>query len=187
KLVIEANGKGALLTTSLRPHLIWGPDDPHLMPRLIQKAKDGKLLKIGEGKNRIDTIYVENAAAAHLLAADHLYPGSPVAGQCYFISDGKPVVLWDFISQVLKKLEIPPIKRSVSYNTAKIIGLFLEIFHRILNLKKEPVMTRLLAAQLATSHFFDISRARRDFGYNPIINIEEGLERLLSGIMERTG
>ena len=93
KLVLEANDAGGLLTCALRPHLIWGPGDQHLIPRLITRARSGQLRQVGDGKNLIDAVYVENAAAAHLLAADALSPGSVACGKAYFITNGLYSVL----------------------------------------------------------------------------------------------
>ena len=91
--VLAANGTRGLATVALRPHLIWGPRDNHLIPRLIQRAKSGRLRQVGTGENLISMCYVENAAAAHLQAAARLYCDSPVGGQAYFINEPEPVVM----------------------------------------------------------------------------------------------
>lgn len=184
RLAIEANGKDGLLTTSLRPHLVWGPRDKHLIPRVLQRARAGQLFIVGDGTNKVDITYVENAADAHLLAADHLRVGSPVAGQVYFISQGEPVVLWDFINRLLERLKIRKVTRAIPYGTAKSLGAVLELVYRVFPLSGEPRMTRFLASQLARSHYFDISKARRDFSYAPRITISEGLERLVDYIQQ---
>jgi nucleoside-diphosphate-sugar epimerase len=182
RCVIDANGKDGLLTASLRPHLVWGPRDRHLIPRVLQRARAGRLFIVGDGTNRVDITYVENAAEAHLQAADHLNVGSPVAGQAYFISQGEPVVLWEFINQLLEALGIPRVTKSISYATGRSIGAVLELLHTVLPLSAEPRMTRFLASQLARSHYFDISKAQRDFGYFPRITTSEGLERLVDHV-----
>ncbi|REJ68980.1 MAG: NAD-dependent epimerase/dehydratase family protein [Planctomycetota bacterium] len=176
--ILAANGSDRLATCSLRPHLIWGPRDRHLLPRLIARAHAGQLRRVGDGTNRIDTIYVENAAHAHLLAADALATDSPVAGRAYFISQGEPVNCWQWIDQLLELAGLPPVEKSVSLRTAWTAGRVLEIVHRLLGSTREPRMTRFLAAQLGNSHFFDITAARRDFGFTPQIPTEEGLRRL---------
>jgi nucleoside-diphosphate-sugar epimerase len=183
--VIAANGKQGLLTVSLRPHLIWGPGDPHLVPRIIDRAKKGKLIRVGEGTNRVDIIYIDNAVEGHIRAWQALESGSPVAGQCYFLSDGEPVVLWDWINQLLASLGINPVTKSISYGLAKNLGGLLEIVYRVFGLSGEPRMTRFLAGQLATSHYFDISRARRDFNYEVMVTPEEGMKRLLKSLEVR--
>lgn len=184
RCVIDANGKDGLLTASLRPHLVWGPRDRHLIPRVLQRARTGRLFIVGDGTNKVDITYVENAAEAHLQAADHLNVGSPVAGQVYFISQGEPVLLWDFINQLLERLGIPKVTRAISYRTARLLGAMLETVHTLFSLRGEPRMTRFLAAQLAKSHYFDISKAKRDFVYSPRITTAEGLDRLVSFIRQ---
>jgi len=183
--VIAANGKQGLLTVSLRPHLIWGPGDPHLVPRIIDRAKKGQLIRVGEGTNRVDIIYIDNAVEGHIRAWQALESGSPVAGQCYFLSDAEPVVLWDWINQLLASLGINPVTKSISYGLAKNLGGLLEIVYRVFGLSGEPRMTRFLAGQLATSHYFDISRARRDFNYEVMVTPEEGMKRLLKSLEVR--
>ena len=180
RLVIAANGRDGLLTTSLRPHLVWGPRDNHLIPKVLQRAQARQLFIVGDGLNNVDITYVENAADAHLQAADHLRAGSPVAGQVYFISQGEPVLLWGFLNQLLERLGIPKVTKAISYRTARSVGAALEMMYALFSLRTEPRMTRFLAAQLAKSHYFDISKARRDFAYEPRISTREGLERLVA-------
>jgi nucleoside-diphosphate-sugar epimerase len=182
QMVVAANGQRDLITVSLRPHLIWGPGDPHLIPRIIERAKKGQLIRVGEGTNRVDIIYIDNAVEGHIRAWQALEPGSPVAGQCYFLSDGEPVVLWDWINQLLSSLGIDPVTKSISYSMAKNLGWVLEGVYRVFGLAGEPRMTRFLAGQLATSHYFDISRARRDFNYEVMVSPEEGMKRLLKSL-----
>ena len=176
--VLAANGAGGLFTCALRPHLIWGPRDQHLVPRLIQRAGTGHLRRVGSGQNLIDTVYVENAAEAHLQAADALLPASPVCGRVYFISQGEPVNCWQWINELLALAKVPPVTKSISLKAAWRLGLALETLHRVLQINREPRMTRFLAAQLGTSHYFDISAARRDFDYVPRVSKEEGMRRL---------
>ena len=176
--VLEADEHKELMTCALRPHLIWGPGDNHLIPRLIQRAKNKKLRRVGDGTNQVDTIYVENAAEAHLMAAEALKPGSPVCGQAYFISQDDPVNLWGWINEILELAGLPRVKKSISLYWAYKLGHALEIYHETFNVKSEPRMTRFLASQLAKSHYFDIGNAKRDFGFFPRISIEEGMKRL---------
>jgi len=177
--VISANGDGGLLTCSLRPHLVWGPRDTNLIPRLIDKAKSGKLKIVGDGSNMIDTVYVENSADAHILAVDKLAsPGSPVAGSAYFISQGEPVNCWEWINDVLNRFGLPPVTRKVSFKTAYAVGSAMELAFKAFNIGSEPPMTRFLALQLAKSHYFNIDKARKELGYKPAIGTEEGMERL---------
>jgi nucleoside-diphosphate-sugar epimerase len=187
QLVLKANGTDGLLTVSVRPHLIFGPGDPHLFPRIVERGQNGQLIQVGNGANMVDVVYVENAADAHLLAADRLGQ-APIDGQAYFISQGAPVVLWAWINTILERLGLPRVQRKMSHRTARTVGAALEIAYTMLPLRGEPRMTRFLADQLATSHYFDISKARRELGYEPRIGTEEGLEITLksfAGCMTR--
>ncbi len=176
--VLESNDDAELMTCALRPHLIWGPRDRHLIPRLIERAKSKQLRRVGDGSNRVDNIYVENAAAAHIQAAQAMKPGAAVCGRAYFISQDDPVNLWGWINDVLELVGLPRVRRSISYKAAYRIGYAMEMFYEMTNKTTEPRMTRFLAAQLAKSHFFDISNAKRDFGYKPKVSNEEGMKRL---------
>lgn len=185
KLVLAANGVDGLATVSLRPHLIWGPGDPHLAPRLLERAKKGRLARVGEGGNLVDIVYIDNAVEAHLKAVDALSLGAPCAGKAYFISDGTAVVLWDWIRDLLREMKAPPVTKSISFRTAQWVGLILESIYGIFQIKSEPRMTRFLAAQLAKSHYFDISGARRDLGYAPLVGPEDGMKRLIEYLQSR--
>ncbi len=170
-----------LATCALRPHLIWGPRDPHLIPMLAQRAERGQLIQIGEGKNLVDITYVENVADAHLQAAGKLHEkGSPVAGNVYFLSDGKPINVWNWIAELLRQLELPPVKKKISKSTGMFIGAVMEIVYTLLPFLGEPRLTRFLVSNFANSYYFDISRARRDFAYAPKIDNEEGLRRTVA-------
>lgn len=177
KAVLAANGP-ELATVSLRPHLIWGPGDPHLVPRIVARAKAGKLRRIGKRPVTVDATYIDNAAEAHLLAATVLDIGSPAAGKAYFISNGEPVELWWFIDRILAEAGIPPVTRTISAWKARAAGRVLEWVYWALRLPGEPPMTRFVAEQMSTSHWYDISAARRDLGYEPRVSIEDGLKRL---------
>ncbi|MCA9021503.1 MAG: NAD-dependent epimerase/dehydratase family protein [Planctomycetaceae bacterium] len=178
RAVLEANGENGLATVALRPHLIWGPRDNHLIPRLIQRARSGRLRQVGQGTNLISMSYVENAAAAHLQAAARLFPDSPVGGQAYFINEPEPVMMWEWINQLLVDAGLQPVKKQISTKAAKRIGSVLEVIFRVLHLPGEPPMTRFLASQLSSSHYYDISRARLDFGYQPPVSFEEAMRRM---------
>ena len=159
--VLAANGRHSLLTCALRPHLIWGSRDRHLIPRLVERARNGRLRRVGDGTNRIDMVYVENAARARSASGRRTGgPGSPVAGQAYFISQGEPVNCWQWINEILALAQLPPIRNSISFRSAWHMGALLEGVYRLFRLPGEPPMTRFLASQLARSHWFDISPRR---------------------------
>lgn len=182
QLVLAANGIDGLLTCALRPHLIWGPGDNHLLPRLLERARSGRLRRVGDGQNLIDTVYVENAAEAHLSALDRLVPGSPVAGSAYFITQGEPVLLWDWVNQLLALAKIPPVEKSISLNAAYRIGWIMEKLWAILGRQSDPPMTRFIALQLGLPHYFDLTKARRELGYSPTVSTAEGLQRLAADL-----
>lgn len=177
QLVVAANGD-QLATVALRPHLIWGPGDNHLVPRILERGRSGQLRRIGKRDNLIDAVYIDNAALAHLQAADKLTIGSPVAGRAYFIANNEPIPLWDLVNQILAAGNLPPVTKSISPMLAYAAGAFLEMIYKSFGLAGEPRMTRFVARELATAHWFDLSAARRDFGYQPQISIKEGMERL---------
>jgi nucleoside-diphosphate-sugar epimerase len=176
--VLVANGQNGLSTVSLRPHLIWGPRDRHLIPRILQRAARGRLRRVGNGTNLISISYVENVARAHLLACDVLRPDSVVAGRAYFINEPEPVNLWEFVGEIVRRAGLPPISRSISAKAAWRIGAVLEAVYRSLSLPWEPPMTRFVASQLSTPHWYDVSAARRDFGYESLVSVAEGLRRM---------
>lgn len=174
--VLAANGPN-LATVALRPHLIWGPGDNHLLPKLVARARAGRLRFVGPSK-KIDTIYIDNAVQAHLDALDRLQPGAACAGRAYFISQGQPILLDDMINRLLKAVGLPPEQRRISLRTAMILGSVCEQWYRLTGNRNDPPMTRFLAEQLSTAHWFDIHAARRDLGYQPKVSLTEGLVRL---------
>jgi len=177
KAVLAAND-ATLRTVALRPHLIWGPRDNHIIPRLLRQARAGTLRRVGDGSNLVDTTYVDDAARAHLLAADALDHNPLAAGRPFFISQGEPTPLWELIDRILAAAGLPPVARAVPTPVAWTAGAILEAVYTLLRLEGEPRMTRFVAHELSTTHWFDITAARRELGYEPAISIEEGLRRL---------
>jgi nucleoside-diphosphate-sugar epimerase len=177
RLVLAASGPD-FATVALRPHLIWGPGDNHLVPRILARARAGRLRRIGTESKLIDSTYIDNAAEAHLLAFDRLSPGSPLAGKAYFISNGEPVPLWDLVNRILAAGGCAPVTRNVPLPAALAAGWLLEKVYGSLWPDAEPPMTRFLARELATAHWFDLTAARRDLSYVPRVSLEEGLRRL---------
>jgi nucleoside-diphosphate-sugar epimerase len=187
QLILAANGQNGLVTVALRPHLIWGPRDNHLLPRLIRRAAAGRLRRVGDGQNLISMSYVENTADAHLKAADALAPSSPVAGQVYFINEPEPVNLWSWIDELLALAGLPRVAKRISAVAAWRIGAACEAVYTLLRLRREPPMTRFVASQLASTHYYDTSKARRDFGYQPQVSVEEGMRRLAPALRNLAG
>lgn len=183
RMVLAANDS-SLSTVALRPHLIWGPGDPHLIPRVIDRARKGKLRQVGNGKNLVDITYIDNAAEAHVLAVEALHPEAPCAGKAYFISQGEPVVLWDWLNELLSKVGAAQVTKRISLRSASLAGAVLEALGGLLGLEREPPMTRFVANQLAKSHYFDISAAKRDLGYQPRVSLAQGMERLVEWLRQ---
>jgi nucleoside-diphosphate-sugar epimerase len=200
RAVLAANSP-ALRTVALRPHLVWGAGDPHLVPRVLARARAGRLRIVGDGLNKVDMVHVANAAAAHLLAEaaltrEELVRGSraavpspapataarPVAGRAFFITNGEPVMLWDWINDLLRALGEPPVTKKIPLSAASALGAACELAWRVLPLRGEPPMTRFIAAELAKDHWFDISAARRDLGYIPHVSMAEGTAELVASL-----
>jgi nucleoside-diphosphate-sugar epimerase len=183
QLVLEGNGN-ELATVSLRPHLIWGPGDRHLAPRIVGRARAGRLRLVGTGGNLIDMTYIDNAVDAHLGAADRLHAGAPCAGRAYFLSDGDPRPLREIVNRILAAADLPPVNRSISPRAAYFVGAILEAVYAGLRIETEPTITRFVARELATSHWFDLTAARRDLGYAPSVSFDEGMRRLEQSLTE---
>lgn len=184
KLILKANSDH-LKTTALRPHLIWGPGDTNLIPRLLERGRRGDLRMVGDGSNLVDISYIDNVVHAHLLAAEDLGAKCRSAGRPYFISQDEPVRLWEWINSLFSRLDIPRVKRRISFQKAWWAGFVMEAVYKIAGSeKKEPPMTRFLAEQLARSHWFSIDAARRDLGYHPLVSTGEGLRHLINSLQQ---
>ena len=172
KAIAEKKVLGApdkeLSVVVLRPHLLWGPGDPHLLPRIIRKAAAGKLMRIGDGHNLVDLTYIDNAVFAHLKALEYLKNCEKPRRKVFFISDNLPVRIWEWLNELLEKLSIPPVTKSMTYDKAYRLGLIFELIYRAVPFLGEPPVTRFVAGQLAFSHYFNISAAVNELGYRPV-------------------
>ncbi len=184
KRVLEANGS-QLATVALRPHLVWGPGDTHIIPGLLRRGRKGQLRRLGRADKKVDFTYIDNAAHAHLLAAERLVPGSVISGRPFFVTDDSPVPLWGFINRILKIAGLPPVERSIHPQVAYLAAGLVEAVHRILRLRSEPRLTRFLVEEMSTSHWFNVEAARQDLGYRPLIDLETGMKRVESWLAER--
>jgi len=176
--VLEANGRSGLSTIALRPHLIWGPGDPHLLPRTVARARAGRLRLLSGPPKHVDSVFIDDAAEAHLAALDHLGPGASCAGKAYFITGGEPIESGELINRVLAAVGVAPVTRRVPPRLAYAAGWVAETIYGVLGRRQEPPITRFAAQQLMTSHYFDISAAKRDLSWEPRVSFEEGLARL---------
>jgi nucleoside-diphosphate-sugar epimerase len=179
RLVLAANGAG-FATCALRPHLVLGPGDENLMPRLVARARAGKLFVVGDGTNEVSFTWIENAAAAHADALLALEPGSAHAGRAYFVAQQEPVRLWAWLAALFERCGIPAPRRRVPRSLAYGAGALLELAWKALGRADEPPMTRFLAQQLAASHSYSSAAAQRDFGYRERVSTAEATERLVA-------
>ena len=173
-----ASNDANLSTVALRPHLIWGPGDNHLVPRILQRARAGKLAFVGDGQNLVDSVFIDNAADAHVQALDRLAPDAACAGRAYFVTNDEPVPIKDLINRIVEAAGLPASNKHVPPKVAFAVGAMLEFAYSTFGLKGEPAMTRFVAKQLSTAHWYDISAARRDFGYAPRVSLDEGMALL---------
>lgn len=181
KLVLQGNSD-TLMTLALRPHIIWGPGDQHLVPRLLKNAKSGKLRIIGSGKNKVDTVYIDNLIDAHVLALEALDHQPACRGKAYFITNNEPVHLWELINRILEIHQMPVLKKKISYPIALTLARLSSSFYRIFLPKKEPLLQPYLVHELALSHWFDGSESHRDLGYSPRINMDQALQLFASSL-----
>ncbi len=186
RLVLAADGD-ELATVALRPHLVWGPGDTNLVPKIIERARRGQLRLVGDGSNLVDTVYIDNAVDAHLAAADRLAPGASCAGRAYFISNDDPRPLKEIVNGFVIAAGLDPVERSVPLGVAVAAGWLFERLYRVAPSPDGPRMTRFLAQNLATAHWYDISAAKRDLGYQPRVSIDEGMERLRAWLRSEAG
>jgi 2-alkyl-3-oxoalkanoate reductase len=172
----------SLKVIALRPHFIWGPGDRHLLPRLIARAKTGRLRQIGSRDPKCDTIYIDNCVDAHLLSADVLRKGAPLGGKAYFVSDDAPIGVWTMANKMLACAGQGPVGRPIPAGVAYAVGATFEFVYALFGVEKEPLITRFGASELSYAQWFDISAAKRDLGYQPKVSIDEGLKRLAASL-----
>lgn len=182
--VMQANSDD-LKTVSLRPHLIWGPEDTQLIPRLVEQGKAGKLRLVGSGTKRIDAVYIDNAVDAHLNAATQLMHGGKCAGKTYFITNDDPWPFDRIVNGILDAAGVDPVTKKIPASLAYTIGTLFEWVYRLTGNTDEPRMTRFVARQTATAHWYDITAAKDDLGYAPAVSMEEGLEHLKQWFSEK--
>lgn len=176
RAVLAAHGTG-LKTIALRPHLIFGPGDTNLVPTILRRARAGRLVQVGDGLNLVDLTLIDDCVTAHLLAAAALDKQEAAGGRAFFISQGTPVRLWEWIGRVLALHGLPPVRRRMSASTALRVATVAEGLWRTLGLASDPPLTRFLAEEMATDHYFDISAARRELGFVPSCDVWQATEQ----------
>lgn len=184
QIILSANGR-ELKTISLRPHLVWGPGDRHLIPGILEKARTGRLRQIGDNSNYVDTTYIDNYTDAQLCALDALTGHKNVDGQAYFITNGEAVKVWDFINAILKVYGLSPIRKKMNREIMYALAWALESVNKVFLPGKEPLLTRFIIDELCTSHWFDISRAKEQLGYAPAVSMQAGMA-LLARVSEKS-
>jgi len=176
RMALAANDV-TLRTVALRPHLIWGPGDNHLVPRLIARNRAGRL-RLPCPDKKIDTVYVDNAASAHLLALDDLAGPARSAGKVYFISNGEPRPVAEVMRALLRATGQQPRIGQVPLPLARVLAAGVDGTWRLFKRRSDPPLSRFLIEHLATAHWFDLAAARRDLGYCPEIGFDQGLNLL---------
>jgi nucleoside-diphosphate-sugar epimerase len=179
KLVLQANGP-ELATCALRPVGMYGPRDRYHLGNVIRLARHGGFVRLGNGSARFSHVYSENVAFAHLLAAGRLWPGSPIAGQCYFVADHYPASnLFDFMEPFLRALGLPIPRIRIPYPLAYVLASIAEI------LAPRSNFNRFAVVQTCIDHTFVDGKAARELGYWPIVSREEAFRRTLSWLREQ--
>ena len=175
KLVLDSHEPKRFQTLAIRPHLVWGKGDPHLLPRIIDRHRKGKLRMVGDGTNRMDITHVENVAHAHICAFSAMLKNQYLGGKAYFIGQNEPVLLWPWLNQIFAELGLPPLTKKISFKNAYYIGSIIEFLWKALNLRRDPPMTRFIASQLAHDHWFSNESAEKDIGYKPKIDMKQAM------------
>ena len=177
RLIIEANCD-TLKTISLRPHLVWGPYDAHIIPGILKRASSGRLRRIGDKEHFIDTTYIDNMTDALLLAVEALNSKPEAAGRNFFITNGEPARVWDFINSIIQIAGHEPVQKKIPEKVALLAAGIAEYLHKVFKVNSEPFMTRFAIKELCTNHWFDITSARKILGYNPRISYADGFKHL---------
>lgn len=180
--LLALDADGALRVVVVRPHLVWGPGDEQLVARIAERARAGRLPLLGDGAALIDTTYLDNAASA-LVAALHRLDDDDgvVRGQAYVVTNGEPRTVAEMVARICAAVGAPAPRYRVPGAVARGTGAAVEAAWARLPLRSadgEPPMTRFLAEQLSTAHWFDQRRTRADLRWRPAVSLDDGLRRL---------
>ena len=182
KAMAEIDALGAagdeLGVVAIRPHLVWGPGDPQLVGRIVERAAAGRLALVGGGRALVDTTYIDNAIDALVAALDSVAPGAQCSGRAYVVSNGEPRTIRELVEGICRAADVPFEPRSVSLRVGRSVGAAVERMWPLLRRDDEPPLTQFLAEQLGTAHWFDPRPPREDLGWTPLVSIDEGLARL---------
>jgi nucleoside-diphosphate-sugar epimerase len=165
----------ALAVLAVRPHLVWGPGDTQLVGRIVERARAGRLPVIGSGAALIDTTHVDNAAAALVAAVDAC---GPVHGEALVVSNGEPRPVAEVLGRLCRAAGVPGPHGRVPFGAAWAAGAAAEGVWAVTRRRSVPPLTRFLAEQLATAHWFDQRRTRAALGWRPTVTLDEGFARL---------
>lgn len=182
KLVLEYNDPGGILTIAVRPHGIFGPRDPQMLPTVVSAAQAGKMKYIiGDGKNIVDFTHVKNVVHGHILAAESLTQYSSTAGQAYNITNNEPIPFWTFLSRILTELDYPPPSIHLPYWLLYLIAWLLQCLSLLLSplTSFKPTFTPMRVALAGTHHYYSCQKAQRDLGYSPPLSLEDGLQQTI--------
>lgn len=178
KAVLGFSGTDRTQTCAIRPHVIFGAGDKRFIKAILEKAQQGKLKRaVGNRDKLSDFTYISNLVDAVVAAEDRLIPGSPVCGQAYFITNGEPIAFFDFIENFLVELGHPRIKGKIPYWLAYAVAAIAEGIDTLKGgtLNNENGLTRFAVRYMMTHHYFSIAKARRDLGYEPRVDLNEGI------------
>jgi nucleoside-diphosphate-sugar epimerase len=163
---------------AIRPHLVWGPGDTQLVGRIVDRARAGRLALVGGGRSLVDTTYVDNAVDALVAALDAVGPDAQCSGRAYVVANGEPRTIRELVAGICAAADVPFAPRDVPLRAGIAAGAVVERIWPWLRRDDEPPLTRFLAEQLGTAHWFDPRPARDDLGWTPAVGIDEGLRRL---------
>ena len=176
RLALSA-GSAELAVMAVRPHLVWGPGDTQLVGRIVERARQDRLAVVGGGRALVDATYLDDAVAAHVAALDALGAGRPVAGRAYVVASGDPRPIRDLAVGICQAAGVTCHLRDVPGPVARAAGTLVERIWPIVR-DGEPPLTRFLAEQLGTAHWFDLRATERDLGWRAAVDVDEGLARL---------
>jgi sterol-4alpha-carboxylate 3-dehydrogenase (decarboxylating) len=183
--VIRANGQQGLATCSLRTAGIYGPGDRYRLPSILREAQRGKLVRLGDGHAKFNHVYVDNAAHAHVLATAALTASSPVAGQCYFITDYSATNFYDFFIPFLQALHYPAYTRTIPVLIAYVLATASEMLARWgFGGDRPPALTRYVVKSTCEDFSFTHAKAARDFGYEPIVSFEQAQAETITWLQQ---